>query len=277
MTAMFADGGFENVEIGGHQLEMVRKGSGRPLLYLHGGHGFSSSSPFLDMLASRFEVFAPSHPGFGASPTIDHLWTVGDLGFYYLDLLDALALDDVVVVGASLGGWIALDMTENNTAGIGSLVLLGATGVKFNDREHRQFADPFLMDDPDMPGLYFHDEAAGLAAFGNFDFKAMGEGTAMRFARNAEAFMRFGWSPLLHNPALRNWLHRIRVPAQAIWGANDRIAPPDYGRQLAAAIPGGRFGEIAGAGHYVDVEKPEETGRAVLAAIDTQTAERGTI
>lgn len=274
---MFADGGFENVEIAGYQLEMVRKGSGRPLLYLHGGHGFASDSAFLDILASRFEVFAPSHPGFGASPTIDHLGTVGDLGFYYLDLLDGLRLDDVVVVGASLGGWIALDMAVKNTARIGNLVLLGAAGVKFNDREHRQFADPFLMDDPDMPSLYFHDEAAGLAAFGDFDFKGMGEGTAMRFARNAEAFMRFGWSPLLHNPALRNWLHRIDVPAEAIWGAHDRIAPPDYGRQLAGAIPGARYCEIAGAGHYVDVEKPEETGRAVIAAADARIAERGTI
>ena len=52
---------------------------------------------------------------------------------------------------------------------------------------------------------------------------------------------RYGWSPYMHDPKLKGRLHRIRVPTLVLWGAADRIAPPDYGRAYAAAIPGARF------------------------------------
>lgn len=263
MNPMFADGGFEMISIAGREVEMLQKGSGRPLLYLHGGHGFASASPFLASLAGQHKIFAPSHPGFGATPTVDEFATVDDLGYHYLDMLDALDLNDVVVVGASFGGWIALDMAVKRSPRIGELILVGATGVKFNDREHAQFADPFLTDDPDLPARFFHSAEAGLAAFGNFEFKQMGAPASLRFARNAEAFMRFGWSPLLHDPAMRRRLHRIDKPTQLIWGAEDRVAPLDYARQLTAAIKGAQLHVITEAGHYVDVEKPDDTAQMI--------------
>ncbi len=275
MTSMFAGGGFEKLEFAGREVELLRKGAGRPLLYLHGGHGFAAASPFLDALAAHYEVFAPSHPGFGATPTIDEFATVDDLGYHYLDLLNALGLNDVTVVGASFGGWIALNMAIKNSKRIGELFLIGATGAKFNDREHAQFADPFLTDDPDLPARFFHDEAAGAAAFGNFEFKRMGSEDSLRFARNAEAFMRFAWSPLLHDPAMRRRLHRIDIPTQVMWGAEDRVAPLDYGRQLAAAISGAAFHVIANAGHYVDVERPDEIAQLILAQRENETLLQG--
>ena len=44
----------------------------------------------------------------------------------------------------------------------------------------------------------------------------------------------------MHNPGLRQWLHRVRVPALVIWGENDGIVTPDYGQQalpVAAQCP----------------------------------------
>ena len=73
-----------------------------------------------------------------------------------------------------------------------------------------------------------------------------------------------GWSPTLHHPKLRHRLHRITVPTQLLWGAEDRVVPPDYGRRFAAAIPGAQFSLIEGAGHYPHIEKPE----AFAAALD---------
>lgn len=87
--------------------------------------------------------------------------------------------------------------------------------------------------------------------------------------------MRFAWSPLLHDPAMRRRLHRIDIPTQVIWGAEDRVAPLDYGRQLAEAISGAQFHVIADAGHYVDVERPDETARLVSAQRENTTLLQG--
>ena len=61
-------------------------------------------------------VIAPRHPGYGAASGATDLRSVDDLAYLYLDLLDELKLDNVVLVGASLGGWIALEMCVRNHA-----------------------------------------------------------------------------------------------------------------------------------------------------------------
>jgi pimeloyl-ACP methyl ester carboxylesterase len=61
----------------------------------------------------------------------------------------------------------------------------------------------------------------------------------------------------MHNPALRRWLHRISVPTLILWGENDRIVRPDYGRALQQAIPRAQFRLIPAAGHYPYLEQPE--------------------
>ena len=78
------------------------------LLFLHGARGASMWLPFMEKLAERFDVIVPEHPGFGASDTPDWLDTVGDLAYFYLDLMERFGLQGVHLIGTSLGGWIAL-------------------------------------------------------------------------------------------------------------------------------------------------------------------------
>src|SRR5438552_17950635 len=92
------------LSIGDVQLEVFHRGSGAPMLLLHGGAGLDHRAAFLELLARRFEVIAPSHPGFGRSALPDRFDSVDDLAYLYLDLLDELELPDVVLVGFSLGG-----------------------------------------------------------------------------------------------------------------------------------------------------------------------------
>ena len=53
--------------IGGIELEVVRRGAGRPVLLLHGAQTVDPRAPFLEMLGRHAEIIAPSHPGFGRS------------------------------------------------------------------------------------------------------------------------------------------------------------------------------------------------------------------
>src|SRR5437588_306101 len=80
-------------------------------------------------LARHFEVIVPEHPGFGGSDTPDWLDTVGDLAYFYLDVIDALKLSCIHLVGTSLGGWIAAEIAVRSCASLETLTLSAAVGI----------------------------------------------------------------------------------------------------------------------------------------------------
>ena len=95
------------LSVAGSSLEVVERGRGRSLLFLHAGEGLAPERPWLDLLARRYRVIAPWHPGWSSSPLVDGIGVVDDLAYLYLDLAAELGLDDAVLVGACFGGWVA--------------------------------------------------------------------------------------------------------------------------------------------------------------------------
>jgi pimeloyl-ACP methyl ester carboxylesterase len=71
----------------------------------------------------------------------------------------------------------------------------------------------------------------------------------------------------MHNPGLRQWLHRVRVPTLVLWGDNDGIVTPDYGEKLCSALPSARFERIAQAGHYPQIERPDAVADRIEAFV----------
>ena len=71
----------------GVELEVVERGRGRTILWLHGEEGPDPGGAVLDLMASHGRVLAPSHPGFGHSPDAPAIDTIDDLAYLYLDLL----------------------------------------------------------------------------------------------------------------------------------------------------------------------------------------------
>ncbi len=245
-------------------LEIETLGRGTPLLFLHGGDYFLQNRPFFDRLARRRQVIIPRHPGFGGAARPDWFRTVGDIAYRYLDLLDERGLDETVVVGASFGGWVALEMAVRSPARIGRLVLIDSLGVKFSGREARDIADIHVLSADELVRHNFADPARFAP-----DYAKYSEPEMEAVAADRAAAVLYGWRPYMHDPALVHWLHRIAAPTLVLWGAEDRVVAPDYGERLAAAIPGARFQRIAGAGHHPQIENPD----AVAEAIEGFTAE----
>jgi pimeloyl-ACP methyl ester carboxylesterase len=246
------------IEIAGLSVEVFTRGEGRKLLYLHAGDGVAPDDPVIAELARSFHVIAPSHPGFGASELPREFATTDDLAYFYLDFLEALDLRNVVLVGSSFGGWVAAEIAIKSQERLSALVLAGALGVKFAGRETPEIADLFYQTHRDVRTLLYRDGRSD-----ERDYALLSEDALTRIARNREALTLFGWSPLLHNPRLRQRLHRIKVPTLVLWGDSDRVVSPDYGRAFAAAIPGARFTLMANSGHYLHDELPAEFAGAV--------------
>src|SRR3546814_6298587 len=90
----------------------------------------SSDLPFHDALADGRDLIIPDHPGFGGTDDFSSLKTIDDLVYHYLDLLDALGLDRVDLIGASFGGWIAAELAVHSPERFPHLVLLGPAGLR---------------------------------------------------------------------------------------------------------------------------------------------------
>ena len=86
----------ETIVIAGLSVELRRAGAGEKLLFLHAGDGAAPAERLIGELAKTYSVVAPSHPGFDGSDLPDHFSTVEDLGYFYLDLIEALGLDDAL-------------------------------------------------------------------------------------------------------------------------------------------------------------------------------------
>ena len=91
-----------SISVNGAKLELIDRGRGRPILFLHPHIGIEPSAPVLALLADGGRLVAPSHPGFGNSELPPTLTTVDDLAYFYLDAMDELDLEQALVVGVSL-------------------------------------------------------------------------------------------------------------------------------------------------------------------------------
>jgi pimeloyl-ACP methyl ester carboxylesterase len=249
-----------SLTVNGLRIETIVLGDGRPILFLHPGIGIEAEAPVLDRLARGGRVIAPSHPGFGRSELAASMTAVDDLAYFYLDLVEALDLSDVVLVGVSLGGWIAASIAVKSTERLSRLVLANPVGIKVGDRETRDIVDIWSITDTEFATLAYCDPRSG-----ERNYQTMPDADVLAAARNREATARFAWSPYMHDPKLKGRLHRIRIPTLLLWGAHDRILSEPYGRAYCAAIPGARFELIARAGHFPHVERPDEFARRVLA------------
>lgn len=243
-------------------LTVDEHGHGRPVVLLHGGAGPASVGGFADLLAEATgtRVITPTHPGFGGTPRPERLTTIAGLAEVYAALLDALDLEDAVVIGNSIGGWAAAELALLRPPRLARLALIDAVGVEvaghpgvdFDALTPAQIAQHSWFDPAKAPLLdpATLPPAARTILQGNRAALAAYEGTSS-------------------DPSLLARLASVDVPTLVIWGEADRIVDPDYGRALAAAIPGSRFELLPETGHVPQMETPEllvETLRPFLLA-----------
>ena len=246
-----ADHTDQMVSIAGCRIRLMRGGSGAPLLFLHGGGGIGIWLPAMAQLARKFDVIVPEHPGYGASDTPEWLDTIADLANYYLEFLEELDLTGVHLVGSSIGGWIAAELAVRNASRLASLTLVGAAGIHVKDVPQ---VDIFLANDEQRIRDLFYDQDLAEAVIAASE-QPGAEDAALK---NRTITARLSWQPRSHDPNLRKWLHRIKVPTLLIWGAEDRVFPRPYAYVYQQLIPGATAVVLPECGHLPQVEKGDQ-------------------
>ncbi len=226
-------------------------GSGHPFLLLHGGAGPQSVTGFADLLATTRggRVITPTHPGFGGTPRPDRIDSIKALARLYVALLDSLDLENVTVIGNSIGGWIAAEIALLDSPRVGSLVLVDAAGIEVDGHPAVDFFSLSL------------DEVAQLSYYDPVRFKidpsTMPEALRAAFAGNRASLAVYGGESM-SDSSLKGRLSGVTVPALVLWGDSDRMFDPEYGRAYAASIPGAEFVLLSKTGHVPQIETPEQ-------------------
>ena len=260
------------LEVSGKAVLLLEAGQGAPLLYLHGladVHGAVSEwAPFHESLASSFRVLAPAHPGCAASTGIADIDGVEDLVFHYLDVLDALDLPRVDVLGVCVGGWVAAEMAVRHSQRIRRLVLVDAPGLHVPGAP---IADIFMLSQrrdwgkhDDLRSLLFRDPDLKLARTMFPDGAAPRADELLRY-QSLTLAARIGWTPpYLYDRKLRARLGRITAPTLVVWGREDRFVPLPHAEAYHAGIRGSEL-SVLEAGHSPWLEEPDACARLVTA------------
>lgn len=249
----------ERVELFGGQVHLLKGGQGDPLVVLPRDNGYPGWQPFHSILAERFTVYVPSHPGYHNSdpPAWSWLANVRDLAIVHRLLLGTLGLESVTLLGLGFGGWLAAEMATMDQRPFKSLVLVGPMGIQPAEGE---IFDQFLVNTETYARASYHDEANFEAVYGaepEFEYLEHWES-------DREMTSRIGWKPYMYNRTLPGLLGGVSVPTLVVWGRQDRIVPIECGRLYADALPNARLEVLEACGHAVDIEKPNELAKLVL-------------
>jgi pimeloyl-ACP methyl ester carboxylesterase len=245
----------------GQEVQVFEKGSGTPLLYLHGSGLQFGWNDALEELSRSWRLIAPLFAGFGESTGVEQIDGTLDAVVYLNDVLDALGLERVDIVGFDLGGMLAAELAAVTPARVGRLVLVAPFGLW--DETH-EIPDFFRMPPPLLGETLFADptcEAARRLLTVPEDPPAALEYTVQR-TRALATCTRFLWP--LPDRGLTRRLHRVAAPTLLVWGREDRLIPPAYAELFHAKIRDSRV-EIMEGGHML----PLERGAALAEVVGT--------
>ncbi|MBN9758414.1 hydrolase [Pseudonocardia sp. Ae406_Ps2] len=235
---------------------MARPDTTRTALVLHGGGGPGTVAPLVEHLSASMRVIAPTHPGWDGTPGVDSVASIADLATHYLARLREQGECGVIVVGSSIGGWVALEMAlqaaaDDRFAGtVGAVLDINGTGAVV---EGEPGADFFALDARGLAEAAWHDPERGYR-----DPASLTDEQRAVQQSNGRAMAALA-GPTLSDATLLGRLGAIAVPTLVVYGASDRIVTPAYGRAVAAAIPGASFAEVPAAGHLPHLEAPAAT------------------
>jgi pimeloyl-ACP methyl ester carboxylesterase len=267
--------------VDGSEIEYVDIGSGPAMVFIHGlGACWQTWLENLPHFSRSHRCVAMDLAGFGASACVDGEVSIERFAKSVAELLDQLGIDRAVVLGNSMGGFIALELAIRRPELVEKLVLVSAA-VFWQEYRHAQ------------PLVALARATEGTVGRALVD----AEQWLVRRPRLREVALRFGgiWAPAslpqelqaeilltakrtegflpalraLASYPLREELRLVRCPALVVWGDKDTQVGVRHAFELEREIPNAEVSIYEGIGHVVMLEAPERFNREVAAFISS--------
>ena len=268
-------------------------GKGTPVLFIHGlgSSGYMEWRFNLESTAVRHRVFAPDLPGYGRTEKPRAHYTIAYFASFIERYMDERGLRQAAIVGASLGGRIALEIALEQPQLARRLVLVNALGLGRPKPQMAQMAYG-LVTVPHVGEAVMRftrsalrwapprtiRRVAGRFAGSNSDLERVMDDAYLNDLREMYETDEFHDAylstvrALIHPRALLGGPHdvsarlgELKMPVQLIWGANDPLFPLSHATRAHGLISDCRLAVIEGAGHTPQAERPEEFNRVLHA------------
>ena len=251
--------------MGDARIQLLKGGSGPPLLFLHGASGILGGwQTYHQALAESYTVYAPYHPGYNKSQRPGWIETITDLAHFYLDFVRQLNLGRYILIGSSMGGWLAAEMAAMCHHDLRGLVLVNAVGIK---PEVGEIAEVFMVSGETRKKLRFYDPSQ-VPNYELYDHELTPEEQEIEFS-NREMASRLCWRPYMHNPKLPTYLKTVPTRTLIAWGRQDAIVPVNCAELYQKALANSHLQVIENCGHFPYLEKPQEFDRVVREFLST--------
>jgi len=256
-----------SIDAAGTELNYVRSGAGEPLLLIQGMSGthLAWGRPFVAALEERFECVVFDNRGIGGSGRASLPFTVADMAADTAALLDGLGLESAHVLGISMGGMIAQELTlahpeRVRTLTLGCTYCGGSEGTLMDPEDVRRLGEVYGAGEPDAvrrlmwelnlsPG-FREDE-------GRYEeFRAMTEALPSPGPVVLEQMK----ATVAHDTSAR--LGEIDAPTLVIHGSVDRIIGVENGRQIARLMSV-EPSILEGVGHMFWWEQPQRSASLI--------------
>jgi pimeloyl-ACP methyl ester carboxylesterase len=248
------------LKVGGFDVSYLKGGhvgDTEPVLYLHGMGGAGRWEAYHMALGTVALTYVPQLPGWPEGQPPTGIKSVRDYAALVIELLDAVGIDQGILMGHSVGGWIALYVATMHPDRVSRLILV----------------DPMGLDVPAAPSPNLQtidEESFAKAVFGRLGLiataQAYGFGAEWENVRRGPEFER-QWkgrgliANLVQGPCsdaeLTSQVHTISADTLLIWGRLDGIVPLPHGETLGAALPHSRLKVLERCGHLPMAEKSE--------------------
>ena len=275
-------------ELGSLRVHHTHGGRGSPVLFIHGlgSSGYIEWRFNLESVAQRHRVFAPDLPGFGRTEKPRARYGIPYFTRFIERYMDARGLRSAALVGASLGGRIALELALEKPHRVRKLVLVNSLGfgrpnvhVSYSLVTIPRLGEAVMNVARDAlhwaPSQMIR-RVAGRLAGASHDLKRTMDDAYLDNLRELYAAdgyhdaylatVRSLVSPRAlfggHHDATRR-LEELQIPVQLIWGADDPLFPLAHATRAHSLIKGSRLAVIEGAGHTPQAERPEEFNRVL--------------
>jgi pimeloyl-ACP methyl ester carboxylesterase len=285
------------VDIGSLRVHHMHGGRGSPVVFIHGlgSSGYMEWRFTLESAAERHRVYAPDLPGYGRTEKPRARYTIPYFARFVERYIEDRGLRSVVLVGASLGGRIALELALEQPRLVRKLVLVNTLGLgrpqirmahmayglvtipRVGEAVMRFTRDALSWASPKMirrvAGRYAGassdlERSMDDVYLGNLREMYAGDDFHNAYLSTVRSLINprslFGGN---HDVTAR--LNEIKIPLQLIWGADDPLFPVSHAARAHALVKHSRLAVIEGAGHSPQAERPEEFNRVLLKFIDS--------
>lgn len=249
----------ETITVNGIRLAYERRGTGSPLVLLHGypldHHLWDDVAP---LLVDKFDLILPDLRGFGESSTVDSFYSMEDIASDIAALLDHLEIQKTAIVGHSMGGYVALAFARLYPERVSGLGLVSSQ---------------VLADAPDRKeGRYKSAAEVADKGIGSVVAAMTPKFTSNRELQEFAHESMESQQPAAYVGALKAMAERVdstsllsslKVPVVLVHGAADQLIPIDRAREVKAALPDAYLVEISGAGHMPMMEDTQKTAEAL--------------